>query len=69
MPLVAQSLTDTSTDKEIQAAISASIAKCVEEGRPQDQCAAIAYRYAEEATGKTLGNKGVQQKTVNVTGR
>lgn len=53
MPLPVENLTPRSTDDEISTAISDSIAKCVEEGRPRDQCAAIAHKYARENTGKS----------------
>jgi hypothetical protein len=52
MPLPAESLTPRSSDEEIKAAIAESIALCIEEGKEQDQCVAIAYSMAREATGK-----------------
>lgn len=53
MPLPVQSLSPTSSPDAIKQAIARSIEQCVNEGRPQDQCVAIAYRYAEQATGKS----------------
>jgi len=54
VPLAVESLTPASSTESIRNAISASIKKCMEEGRPQDQCAAIAYNYAREKTGREL---------------
>lgn len=53
MPLAVENLTPRSTDEEIEKAISESIATCVKEGRPRDQCAAIAHKYAREKTNKS----------------
>jgi len=52
MPLSVQALSPTSTKEEIKKAIGESISQCVAEGKPQDQCVAIAYQYAEKATGQ-----------------
>ena len=65
MPLAAQSLTTKSSSEDIRNAVSKSIAACVKEGKPQAQCIAIAYRYAEGATGRSLGRE-VQNKKVSV---
>jgi len=55
-PLAVQGLTNKSSQEEIKKSISDSIAQCVAEGKPQDQCVAIAYRYAEEKTGRSTFN-------------
>ena len=55
-PLPVQNLSPTSSPDDIKRAIARSIEQCVNEGRPQDQCVAIAYRYAETATGKSSNN-------------
>lgn len=52
MPLPAQSLTPTSSDEEIQSAISESIRMCINEGNEPDQCKGMAYSMARTATGK-----------------
>ena len=52
MPLPVESLHPNSTDEEIKAASDASIAKCIEEGKPADQCKAIVNRYITDLTGK-----------------
>jgi len=52
MPLPVQSLSPDSSVDQIKKAISDSISQCVDEGKPQDQCTAMAYRFAEEATGR-----------------
>jgi len=54
MPLAVESLTPASSTQSIRDAIASSIKKCMEEGKPQDQCAAIAYNYAREKTGREL---------------
>lgn len=56
MPLPVQSLSPTSSPEAIKQAIARSIEQCINEGRPRDQCIAIAYRYAETATGKSSNN-------------
>lgn len=60
MPLAVESLTPQSDLASIRDAISKSIEQCVQEGKDQKQCAAIAYEYAREKTGKPLG-EGSQQ--------
>jgi len=58
MPLPVENLTPDSPEGTIREAISQSIAQCMREGgRDQKQCAAIAYSYAREKTGKEL-NEG-----------
>lgn len=57
MPLPAENLTPDSSAADIRLAISESIKKCMEEGRPQDQCAAMAYDMARKATGKSIGKE------------
>jgi len=55
MPLPAESLTPESSPEQIQEAISASIEKCMQEGgKTQEECAAMAYSMARQATGKEL---------------
>ena len=54
MPLAVESLTAESNDKQVQDSISQSIEQCMNEGKDQKQCAAIAYSYAREKTGKAL---------------
>lgn len=54
MPLAVEGLTPASSTEAIREAISASIKKCMAEGKPQDQCAAIAYDYARDKTGRAL---------------
>lgn len=57
MPTMAEKLTLQSSDGQIAAAISESIRKLMDEGRPQDQATRIAYEQAAKATGKELGRK------------
>lgn len=66
MPLPVEALTPTSSDAEIQQAISASIAQCVNEGIDQKQCTAMAYSMAKKATTKgatrlALARRGQEQ--------
>lgn len=60
MPLTVESLTPESDITAIRDAISKSIEKCMLEGKDQKQCAAIAYSYAREKTGKALGGETQQ---------
>jgi uncharacterized protein YgiB involved in biofilm formation len=55
MPLAAESLSPDSNDMDVREAISKSIEKCMQEGKSQKECAAIAYSYARKTTGKELG--------------
>lgn len=57
MPLPVESLTPDSPREAIQSAISASIKKCMEEGKSQDQCAAMSYEMARKATGQQIGKE------------
>lgn len=57
MPLAVENLTPQSSDADIREAISQSIEQCIKEGKPQDQCAAMAYQYARDKTGKPLGRE------------
>ena len=57
MPLAVEGLTPESPEGTIRQAISDSIAQCIKEGKDQKQCAAIAYSYARDKTGKEL-NEG-----------
>jgi len=56
MPLPVQSLNPNSSPDDIKRAIARSIEQCEEEGKSKDQCIAIAYRYAEKATGKATSS-------------
>lgn len=58
MPTLAEGLSPTSSEAQIKAAISDTIAQLVNEGTPQDQAIAIAYSMAEKATGKTFPKPG-----------
>ena len=60
MPLPVENLTPDSPKEAIKEAISRSIAQCVKEGKDQKQCAAIAYSYARDKTGKELGEGGIR---------
>jgi len=60
MPLAAEGLTPESDITSIRDAISKSIEQCMLEGKDQKQCAAIAYSYAREKTGRDLSG-GTQQ--------
>lgn len=51
-PLPVEGLSPTSSLDDIKRAISRSIEQCVDEGRNQDQCVAMAYNMAAKATGK-----------------
>ena len=54
MPLAVEGLTPASSTDSIREAISASIKKCMDEGKPQKECAAMAYQYARDKTGREL---------------
>lgn len=54
MPTLAEKLSPKSSDGQISAAISDSIATMMNEGRPQDQAVRIAHEMARKATGKPL---------------
>jgi len=58
MPTMAEGLTPDSSDSQIKAAISDTIAQLVREGREQEEAVAIAYSQAEKATGKTFPRGG-----------
>ena len=62
MPLPAEGLTATSTDDEIQAAISESIRLCINEGNDPKQCQAIAYSMAKKSTGKKTTRLAMTEK-------
>lgn len=55
MPTPAEVLGPSSTDDEIKAAIQATIAQLVREGREQRQAVAMAYDMARRATGRSKG--------------
>jgi len=59
-PLAAEALTPESDVMSIRESISKSIEKCMLEGKSQKECAAIAYSYAREKTGRDL-SEGTQQ--------
>lgn len=54
MPLAVEGLTPESDITAIRDSISKSIEKCMQEGKDQKQCAAIAYSYARDKTGRAL---------------
>ena len=55
MPWVAEALTKKSNIKKVKDAISKTVGQCMDEGgHNQDQCVAIAYSMAREATGREL---------------
>ena len=58
MPTPANKLSKNSSMGEIRAAITASISKLIDEGRPREQAIAIAIGQAEKASGKTLPRRG-----------
>jgi len=60
MPLAVDALTPDSGLDAIRQAISESIKQCIQEGKDQKQCAAIAYSIARDKTGQALG-EGSQQ--------
>ena len=68
MPLQVEGLTPVSSEEEVQDAISASISQCMREGRPQDQCIAMAYEMARNATGKILGRGEYRKTSRRITG-
>ena len=57
MPLDAERLTADSSKDAIRAAISKSIQQCMQEGKSQQECAAMAYGIARDKTGKELGKE------------
>ncbi len=57
MPTLAERLSPNSSDAQVKAAISDSIAQLMNEGRPQEQAVAIAHEQAAKATGKELGRE------------
>lgn len=61
MPLPTESLTTTSSREEIQTAISAAISQCMQEGREQEQCVAIAHETARRATRNGSGGSATRQ--------
>ena len=54
MPTLAEGLNPNSTEPQIKAAISDTIAQLVSEGNSQEQAVKKAFSMAEKATGKTL---------------
>jgi len=54
MPLPVDNLTPDSAPQAVRDAISKSIAQCVKEGKPQKECAAMAYQIAREKSGQEL---------------
>lgn len=61
MPLPVEGLSQTSTPEAIKAAISASVKQCIEEGREQKQCLAIAYDIVKRKTGQGSGGPAEQK--------
>lgn len=68
MPTKAEGLTKQSSDEEYQAAVSACIAQQVQEGKPQEQAAAICYSMAKEAAGRDYPKKA-EAKGTRITGQ
>jgi len=58
MPTSAEGLTPDTPLPQVKAAISASIAKLIDEGYEQEQAIAMAYSMARKATGRELGKGG-----------
>lgn len=54
MPLAVDNLNEQSGQEQIREAISQSMQTCMNEGKEQKQCAAIAHDIAREKTGKSL---------------
>jgi hypothetical protein len=54
MPLEVDKLTEQSDVPAIKMAIGSSIQQCMQEGKDQKQCAAIAYEVARRKTGKEI---------------
>ncbi len=54
MPLPVENLTQSSDMGEIRAAISSTISKLMDEGKPQDQATAQALEMARRASGKEV---------------
>lgn len=52
MPTKAEQLTSSSSDSDYQSAVSDCIRQMVEEGRDQEQAAAICYSMAEKSGGR-----------------
>ena len=69
MPTKAEGLTKQSSDAEYQAAVSACIEQQVNEGKTQEQAAAICYSMAKEATGREYPKKAeTSKKGIRITG-
>ena len=62
MPLPTESLTRQSTDDEVQAAVDATIAQLINEGRDQDQAVAIALQSARQHAGRVPGQAATTGK-------
>ena len=54
MPTPADNLNPNSTEEEIKAAISNTIAQLIREGRDKDQAVAMAFDMAKRKTGKNM---------------
>lgn len=54
MPLPIESATPQTPANEVRNLIGKSIAQCIKEGKDQKQCAAIAYQFAKDKTGKEV---------------
>jgi len=69
-PLPVQNLTTASSDEAVKEAVSLSIEQCMSEPTPagmtqserRAQCAAIAYQYARDRTGKALSPHPLRRK-------
>ena len=61
MPMMVESLTPNSNEKEIRDAISQSMEQCMKEGgREMKECAGMIYGMARDKTGKSLA-EGTQR--------
>ena len=54
MPTPADNLNPNSTEEEIKAAISNTIAQLIREGRDKDQAVAMAFDMVKRKTGKNM---------------
>jgi len=55
MPTAAESLSKDSSQGAMRSAVSKCIEQLINEGRKQDQAAAICYSQARESSGKEIG--------------
>ncbi len=57
MPLAVNNLTPESPTQLVREALNQSIQQCMQEGKSQEECAAMSYSIARERTGKELGKE------------